>query len=328
MRKQLSRRAVLAGAALMAAMAAVPAMAQQSFTLKASHSAATNEPYQVGMEDLARRLQEATGGRVKVNIFPSNQLGNEREVTEGLQLGLVDISSPANSVLTNFVPDLMALDMPFLFRDAEHAERMLDGPLTDAAAEVLAKKGYVLLGLYTAGTRHIMSKRPINSLADLKGQKIRVMQNPAHIETFKLLGANPTPLAYGELYGALQSGVVDGAEAANTNYHAQKFYEVSPNWSLVSWNVLVSPLIMSAKKFNSMPADIQKALMEAGRASAKVERAEYLRSDKERFEALKAAKVNVTQPDLAEFRTAVSGVYDKFIKTEAQKQLITVIQAP
>ena len=327
MRVHFSRRSLLAGAALMAVSAASPAMAQ-NFTLKASHSAATNEPYQMGMEDFARRLKESTQGRVSVNIFPSNQLGNEREVTEGLHLGLVDVTSPANSVLTNFVPDLMALDMPFLFRDEAHAERMLDGPLTDAAADVLAKKGYVLLGLYTAGTRHIMSKRPINTLADLKGLKIRVMQNPAHIETFKMLGANPTPLAYGELYGALQSGVVDGAEAANTNYHAQKFYEVSPNWSLVSWNVLVSPLIMSASKFKAMPPDIQKALMEAGRASAKVERAEYLRSDKERFAALKAAKVNVTQPDLKEFRQAVTSVYDKFIKTEAQKKLVSVIQAP
>ena len=324
---RFSRRPLLAAVAGIALGAALPAAAQ-TITLKASHSAAPTEPFQVGMADFAKRVLEGTNGRVIINIFPNNQLGNEREVTEGLQLGLVDIANPSNAVLTNFVPDLVALDMPFLFRNPEHVERMFDGPLTDAVAEAVAKKGYVLLGLYTAGTRHIMTKKPVNSLADLKGQKIRVMQNNAHVETFKMLGANPTPLAYGELYGALQSGVVDGAEAANTNYHAQKFYEVSPNWAMVSWNVLVSPLIIAESKFKSLPADVQKVMLEAGRASARIERAEYARSDVERLQALKTAKVNVTQPDTAEFRKAVAKVYDQFVKTDGQKKLFLVVTAP
>ncbi|MCW5655818.1 TRAP transporter substrate-binding protein [Hydrogenophaga sp.] len=328
LRIRLSRRPLLVAAAAAALLGtALPALAQ-NITLKASHSAAPTEPFQVGMADFARRVKEGTNGRVTVNIFPNNQLGNEREVTEGLQLGLVDMANPSNAVLTNFVPDLVALDMPFLFRGPDHVERMFDGPLTDAVAEAVAKKGYVLLGLYTAGTRHIMTKKPVNSLADLKGQKIRVMQNNAHVETFKMLGANPTPLAYGELYGALQSGVVDGAEAANTNYHAQKFYEVSPNWAMVSWNVLVSPFIMAESRFKALPADVQKVLLDAGRASARVERAEYARSDVERLQALKAAKVNVTQPDVAEFRKAVAKVYDQFIKTDGQKKLFSVVTAP
>lgn len=327
-RTRFARRSLLAAATAALLAATVLPVSAQTITLKASHSAAPSEPFQVGMDDFARRVKEGTKGRVVINIFPNNQLGNEREVTEGLQLGLVDMANPSNAVLTNFVPDLVALDMPFLFRGPEHVERMFDGPLTDAVAEAVAKKGYVLLGLYTAGTRHIMTKKPINTLADLKGQKIRVMQNSAHVETFKMLGANPTPLAYGELYGALQSGVVDGAEAANTNYHAQKFYEVSPNWAMVSWNVLVSPFIMSEAKFKSFPADVQKVLLDAGRASARVERAEYARSDVERLQALKTAKVNVTQPDIAEFRAAVSKVYDQFIKTEGQKKLFSVVTAP
>lgn len=327
-RPRFLRRSLLAAASAVLLAATAMPVAAQTLTLKASHSAAPSEPFQVGMDDFARRVKEGSQGRVQINIFPNNQLGNEREVAEGLQLGLVDMANPSNAVLTNFVPDLVALDLPFLFRDAAHVERMFDGPLTDAVAEAVAKKGYVLLGLYTAGTRHVMSKKPVNALADLKGQKIRVMQNSAHVETFKLLGANPTPLAYGELYGALQSGVVDGAEAANTNYHAQKFYEVSPNWAMVSWNVLVSPFIMAESRFKKLPPDVQKLLLEAGRASARVERAEYARSDTEKLQALKAAKVNITQPDVAEFRKAVSKVYEQFVKTDGAKKLLAVVQAP
>jgi tripartite ATP-independent transporter DctP family solute receptor len=323
---QLARRCTLL--ALGAAAVGLSAQAQaQNLSLKAAHSAAPDEPYHVGLADFAKRLNAATGGKVSVAIFPNNQLGNERELIEGLPLGLVDVAVPANAVLTNFIPDLVTLDLPFLFRDQAHLERMLNGPLIEVIGEAAAKRGYRVLGLYTAGVRHIMTKKVINSVADLKGLKIRTMQNPAHVESFKALGANPTPLAYGELYGALQSGVVDGAEAANTNYHAQKFFEVAPNWAMVSWTVLISPLIMSEAKFKAYPADVQAALLKAGRESAVVERAEYARSDTERLETLKKAGVKITTPDLASFRSAVGKVYGDFVKTDTQKKILAVIQA-
>ncbi len=298
----------------------------QTLNLKAAHSAALDEPYHVGLADFAKRLSAATGGKVNVAIFANNQLGNERELIEGLPLGLVDVAVPANAVLTNFIPDLVTLDLPFLFRDQAHLESALNGPLVDVIGEAAAKRGYRVLGLYTAGVRHIMTKKVINTAADLKGLKIRTMQNPAHVESFKAMGANPTPLAYGELYGALQSGVVDGAEAANTNYHAQKFFEVAPNWAMVSWTVLISPLIMSEAKFKAYPAEVQAALLKAGRESAVVERAEYARSDMARLDTLRKAGVKITTPDLTTFRSAASKVYGDFIKTDTQKKILEVIQ--
>lgn len=321
----VSRRIVLGAGLSLAAGLSLPSLAQTS-TLKAAHSAATDEPYHVGLTDFAKRVDTATGGKIKINVFPHNQLGNERELIEGLPLGLVDISCPANAVLTNFIPDLVALDLPFLFRDQAHLEKALNGPVVDVIGEAALKRGYRVLGLYTAGVRHIMTKKQINSIADLKGLKIRTMQNPAHVEAFKAMGANPTPLAYGELYGALQSGVVDGAEAANTNYHAQKFYEVAPNWAMVSWTVLISPLIMSEAKFRSLPADVQAALLKAGRESAVVERTAYASSDLARLETLRKAGVKITTPDLASFRTAVNKVYGEFIKTDTQKKILEAIQ--
>lgn len=322
---RFSRRPLLSALCAAALGCAVPAFAQ-TINLKAAHSAALDEPYQVGMLDFAKRVSDATGGKVSVAVFPNNQLGNERELIEGLPLGLVDIAVPANAVLTNFIPDLVTLDLPFLFRDQAHLERVLNGPVIDVINEAARKRGYRVLGLYTAGVRHIMSKKAVNSLADLKGMKIRTMQNPAHVEAFKAMGANPTPLAYGELYGALQSGVVDGAEAANTNYDAQKLFEVAPNWAMVSWTVLISPLIMAESKFKSFSPEVQAVLLKAGKESAVVERAEYARSDAQRLEMLKKAGVKITTPDLASFRSAVSKVYGEFVKTDTQKKILEVIQ--
>jgi TRAP-type transport system periplasmic protein len=322
---RLSRRTTLAAGMALASTLALPAFAQ-AITLKAAHSAATDEPYQVGLDDFAKRLAAATGGKVAVNVFGNNQLGNERELIEGLPLGLVDIACPANAVLTNFIPDLVTLDMPFLFRDQAHLEKALNGPVVEVIGDAALKRGYRVLGLYTAGVRHIMTKKQVNTLADLKGLKIRTMQNPAHVEAFKAMGANPTPLAYGELYGALQSGVVDGAEAANTNYDAQKFYEVAPNWAMVAWTVLISPLIMSEARFQSLPKDVQAALLKAGRDSAVVERAAYAKSDEERLEKLKKTGVKISTPDVAPFRTAASKVYAEFVKTETQKKILAAIQ--
>lgn len=322
----LTRRSVLGAGAAMAAGLGLPALAQSTITLKAAHSAATDEPYHIGLMDFAKRLETATAGKVKVNVFPQNQLGNERELIEGLPLGLVDLACPANAVLTNFIPDLVTLDLPFLFGDQAHLEKAMNGPVMDVIGEAARKRGYRVLGLYTAGVRHIMTKKQVNTLADLKGLKIRTMQNPAHVEAFKAMGANPTPLAYGELYGALQSGVVDGAEAANTNYHAQKFFEVAPNWAMVSWTVLISPLIMSETKYRGLPADVQAALLKAGRESAVVERAVYAKSDQERLESLKKAGVKITQPDLSAFRTSASAVYGQFVKTDTQKKILEAIQ--
>jgi tripartite ATP-independent transporter DctP family solute receptor len=300
----------------------------QTITLKAGHSAAPAEPYHTGLVDFAQRVEQATQGKTKVQIFPSSQLGSEREMIEGLQLGTVDIAVAANAVLTNFVPDLIALDMPFLFRDQEHFDKALRGPVADSINEAAAARGFRVLGLFSAGVRHIMtSGRPVNSVADLKGMKIRTMQNPAHVATFNALGANATPIAYGELYGALQTGVVNGAEAANTNYSAQRFYEVAPNWAMVGWTVLISPVIMSEAKFRSLPKATQDALMAAGRDASIAQRAAYAASDDEKLKTLGDGKVKVTRPDIAQFRSAVTPVYEKFVTTPIQKKIVSQIEA-
>lgn len=296
------------------------------FNLKASHSAAASEPYQIGLQAFADRLKQLTGGRVEVTIYPNNQLGNEKEVLEGLLLGTVDFAVAANGVVGNFAPSVGIFDLPFLFRDRDHLYKVMDGPVGDQLKADVATRGFTLLAYYEAGIRHLLTKKPVGNMDDLANMKIRTMQVPAHISAFKAFGANPTPMPYGELYGAIQSGVVDGAEAANSNYYAQKFYEVAPNYAQISWTALVAELMMSEARLKSFPEDVRKAILQAASESAAIEREAYSDADGKLLDELVAQGVNVTYPDPAPFREASKSVYEEFVKTpEQKKQLETIL---
>ncbi len=298
----------------------------ETIVLKAGHSANPDEPYHIGLQAFADKVKERTNGRVEIQIFPNNQLGNEKEMIEGLLLGTLDITVPSNGVVTNFVSELGIFDLPFLFRDREHMYKVMDGPVGQKLDQAMAQKGFKLLAFYEAGIRHIMTtKQPIEKYEDLAGLKIRTMQVPAHVASFNAFNANATPMAYSELYGALQSGVIDGAEAANTNYNSKKFYEVAPYWATVAWTALVADLIMSKEKFDSLPADIQQALVESALESAAVERKTYAESDASLLAVLKEKGVKVSNPDTTPFREASKAVYDEFVKTPEQKATLEQI---
>ncbi len=313
---------------LMLAMLAVVPVAAETIVLKAGHSANSDEPYHIGLTEFARIVKEKSGGKVEIQIFPNNQLGNEKEMVEGVLLGTVDITVPSNGVVTNFVSELGIFDLPFLFRDRAHMYKVMDGEVGQMLSTAMQAKGFRLLGFYEAGVRHIMTRtKPINSFDDLGGLKIRTMGVPAHVSSFNAFGANATPLAYSELYSALQTGLVDGAEAANTNYNSKKFYEVAPHWAQIGWTALVADLIMSEAKFKSLPEDIQNILLEAGARSASVERKAYSDSDNALLADLEAKGVKVTRPDPAPFREASKKVYDEFVTNEETRRILNAILA-
>jgi TRAP-type transport system periplasmic protein len=325
----MSRRLLTACAvlALVAAIIDVSPASAADIVIKAGHSAAATEPYQVGFEYFKKRVEELTKGKVEVQIFPNRTLGNERDMIEGLLLGTVHITVPSNAVMAGFVPETKVLDLPFLFRDRPHMYSVIDGPVGADLGERMRAKGFRLLSYYEAGVRHIMTNRKsLTKLDDLKGLKIRTMENPVHLDAFRAMGASPLPMAYGEVYTALQQGVIDGAEAANTNYEAQKFYEVAPNWAMVAWTTLVSDMIMSEKFFQSLPADIQKAVVQAAQESAKVEREAYAKSEDVALAQLKAKGVKITTPDPEPFRKASQSVYAKFGGPEDQARLKKILE--
>ena len=247
-------------------------------------------------------------------------------MTEGLFLGNVDIATSATTVVTNFIPEFIVYDLPFLFNSDKHFYEASDGAPGKFFVDACAKKGIRLLAIYDAGVRHIASKKPVNSMKDLKGMKIRTMQSQIHIDAFNGFGAKATPMAFSEQFSALEQGVIDGVEASNTSCYNQQFYRPAPNWALVSWYRCVTAMMMSEKKFQSYPKDVQKAILEAAAYSAKVEREAYAKSESASLDAMKKAGVNITKPDVAPFKEVAQKVADKYIKKPELKEVLKQIQ--
>lgn len=291
----LSIAACLAGAG---AGAGCGAERDSVLVLKASSSSAPNEPTVRGLEVFGEELARETDGRIVVDVYPNSALGSEREVIELTILGAVELACPSNAPLATFAPELLVFDLPYLFRDREHMYRVLDGPIGESFGEPLRAKGLRLLGYFDVGLRHLMTRdRRVEALSDMTGLKIRTMENPLHLRAFESFGASPLPMAYGEVYTALEQGVIDGAEAARSNYVSKRFYEVAPHWAEIGWMYLVAPLVMSERVFESLsPAD-QEAVRLAARRAVAAERESYRLAEESALEALVEAGVTITRPD-------------------------------
>ncbi|WP_223428912.1 TRAP transporter substrate-binding protein [Tateyamaria pelophila] len=313
----------IATAAAIGLLAGSAAVAETS--LRFAHFSVVDDPNHRAVEALAEMVAEGTGGELSIKISPNSQLGGEVDVVEGILLGTIDMAPPSAAVLANWVPEMNVLNMPFAFRDWDHYRSVLNGPIFDELSAAAASKGIRLLGFMTSGPRHIMSSMPVNSMEDLAGLKVRTVQNPVHVATFNAFGANATAIAYPEVYSALQTGVVDGADAANTNYYTQKFYEVAPHWAQVSWLFYTNPIVISERKFQSLTDEQQATLLEAGRKAGQSQQDDWQQSDADLLSVLQENGVTVTAPDPAPFRAAAQGIYDEFLTTDAQKAMLKLI---
>ncbi|MBW1700119.1 MAG: TRAP transporter substrate-binding protein [Deltaproteobacteria bacterium] len=300
--------------------------AKAEFLVKVCVPTVPGEPPTIAMKQFAKIVEERSNGRIKFEVYVGGALGNDRDLIEGLQLGTVQLHMASNSPLAVFVPELNIFELPFLFKDNDHFDAVLGSKLALRYAPALEKRGFHLLGYWSFGTRHIMTiKNPIHSMADLKGLKIRLMENPVHLDAFKTFGASPLPMAYSELYTALETGVIDGAEAANSNYWGHKFYEVAPNWAQVGWLRLVAPLIMSKAFYDKLPSDLQKIVTDSAQEISGYQRDLYAKRDDELLGQLKAKGVKVTYPDRTDFINASKAVYDKWAKKVGGRDKINEI---
>jgi tripartite ATP-independent transporter DctP family solute receptor len=298
--------------------------AQAQVVLKAAHTAAPSEPYQAGFDAFASELAKSNSG-IKVEIFPNAQLGDESSVIKSMQSGGIAVSTVSNSPLAEFVSELHLFDLPFLFSDRAQAYKVADGAIGQSFDKLCEAKGLVLLGFYEAGIRNILnSVKPINTLADFKGMKIRVIPSGINLDTFRALGANPVPIQYSQLYVALQNKTVDAAEAANSNYEAKKFYEVAPYYAEVEWQILLSPLVMSKKVYDGLTPAQQKAVIAAAKVSIDVERKAYQESDDVSMKKLLAAGVKVSKPDRKPWIEAIQPVLKSWAPKVGEKNLADI----
>ncbi|MFV0298130.1 MAG: TRAP transporter substrate-binding protein [Hyphomicrobiaceae bacterium] len=306
-------------AALACIWLAAPASAEETFKLKLGVSSADSptDPYALGAHLFAKDVKEASKGRIEVSFFPNRQIGDEKELMEGLRFGTIDMAIITNAVVANTVPALQLNDMPFLFSSAKQAQDILDGPIGAALRKKLDKKGVVHLGFMEGGFRNMINNvRPVAVPSDVKGVKYRTMQNPVYIDMFKALGGNPVPMAWGEVFSAVQQGALDGLEIPSAVIDSAKMYEITKYMSLTRHTYSVIHLMVSKKVFKKMPADLQKAMIEAGKKATGEQRAQAAANERKIIADLKAKGFVINEiKDPAQFREAVLPVYKRFKKS-------------
>ena len=248
-----------------AASASLPTYA--ATVLKLSHNQDRSHPVHKSMKFMADEVKELTGGEVKIRIYPNGQLGTQRESMELMQNGALQMVKSNASEMESFEAAYGAFNIPYIFKDRDHYYRAMQ---SDVGEKILASshdKGFVGLTYYDGGSRNFYANKAINSPADLKGMKIRVQPSPTAVEMIKLMGGSPTPLAYGELYTALQQGVVDGAENNPTALTTSRHGEVAKVYSLDEHTMIPDVLLISSKSWDGLTKDQQKALKKAANDS-------------------------------------------------------------
>jgi len=303
------------------------ATASAGQTLKLAHAVGTQDPYQYGAERFKEIVERESGGRLGVQIFPAAQLGNEREIIEGVKLGTIEIGLVASAPLAGFSSAFLLFDLPFLFKDAAHARRILDGPIGERVAGTLEPQGIAVLAFNESGFRMMFnSKRAVTSPDDLKGLKFRVMENPVYVSLFKALGSSAVPIPFGEVYSSLQTGVVDGAEIPVNVIYANKFHEQAKHMALTRHTYTPTPFIANLALVRSLSAEDQRLLRRAAREAAAAQRALIDQKTAEYIALLKKDGVQVTEVDTSAFRAKAMPVYKEF-EGKIGKELIEAVLA-
>ena len=305
---KISRRDLTSIAAAAALACLTTGAFAATFNLKLGHAVNTTDGQHAAAVKLAELVKERTKGDVEITIYPANQLGNDAAMINGARGGTIDIVSSGASNYNGIVANTAAMELPFVFRSAQHAYAVLDGPIGTGVLNEMAPHGLKGLAYWENGWRAFTNnKRPIKTPEDVKGLKIRSTGNPYHIQAFKLLGMNPSPMAIAELYTALETGTFDAQEHPINVTWSSKFYEVQKHLTIS--NHVYSPLIlaMNKAKFDSLPANYQAIVVESARDAAKYQRELNAQNAGKVLTELKKSGMQVVENvDMAPFQKIVS----------------------
>jgi tripartite ATP-independent transporter DctP family solute receptor len=303
--------------------AALPAPAAAQTALKMNISLAQNSSYGVAIDAFAREVEQRTQGRYKVQNFYSAALGAERESVEGVQLGTLDLTLTSTGPLPNFVPEVAILDIPFLFRDYAHARAVLDGPNGQDLLTKFPAKGMVALAWAENGFRHMTnSKHPVNTPDDLRGLKMRTMENPIHIQAYRQFGILPTPMAFTEVFTALQQGTVDGQENPLSVITSAKLDQVQKYLTLTGHVYSPAVILMNKSKWDALSAADKQALTDAAREAVKTNRARIDDDERKAVADLRAKGMTVAENvDKTKFQAQLAPVYTEFAKRFGQDKI-------
>jgi len=301
---------------------------KQGKVLKLAHGLDPSHPVHQAMVYMSERCEEVSEGELTIEIYPSGQLGSEQQCVELLQIGSLAITKVSAAVMESFTEDFKVLGLPYVFRSKEHSFKVLDGEIGDEL--LLSTEPFWIRGLcfYDAGSRSFYTiDTPINHPDDLKGLKIRVMKSITAMEMVKAQGGSPTPISWGELYTALQSGVVDGAENNPPSFYTSHHYEVCKYYCLNEHTMVPDVLIISQKVWEKLSEQERLWLQQAADDSVPVQRKLWEESEKESLEIVKEAGVTILYPDKEPFSEKVSGMLETYRENEKIFDLITRIRA-
>lgn len=294
--------------------------------MKLGHGSQLKSPLQTTSEEFAKQIAEKTKGKVKIEVYGNMQIGQERDMVEGLQLGTVDLTIVSTGPLSGFAPGITVVDLPFLFNSEAHAYKVLDGEIGQGLLKQLEPKGIVGLAFLENGFRHITANKKILTPADLKGMKLRTMENKVHIATFKELGSSPVPMVWGEVYTSLGQKVIDGQENPIHIVYANALWEVQKYVNLTGH--FYTPYIFAASKksLDKLPPDLQKIVKDTAKDMAAFERNIIKSETGKQTEELKKKGMEIVTVDRKLFQTASQPVYKQF-ESQFGKDLIDKIAA-
>jgi tripartite ATP-independent transporter DctP family solute receptor len=312
--------------ASIAAFGATNALAAK-FSLKAGHVLTEGHSYHLSWQKVAEIVKKKTNGDVTIDVFANSTLGNERDLIEGMQLGAVDLAVVSTGPMSGFSPAFLVLDLPYIFPSYESAYKVLDGEIGQGMLDSLSKNKLKGFCYWENGFRNVTAKKSAANPEDVKGLKIRTMEAEVHMATFNNLGANAIPMAWGEVYTALQQGTIDAQENPIANIYQGKIHEVNPYVTMTRHFYAPSPVLMSKAVWDKLPAEYQKILSDAIIETRSFARDEIKRGEKEYTEAMKKEGVHIIENiDIAKWRKAVQPTYDQFEK-KIGKDLIDKVQA-
>ena len=295
---------------------------EAEYVLNLGDVLAEDHPHSQSYYWFADRVKELTKGKVQVNVFVNSALGNQADLIEGLGLGTVQIAKSMTTGLSVYCPEIQVFDLPYMFTSTDQFFDVIDGEIGEYFAnDVLGREDMVGIAYFYAGSRNIYSSKPIGSLADVKGMKLRVPESPIFMSLCESFGCSGTPMSVGELYTALQTGVVDGAENAPIFYFSQKHYEAAPYITMTEHIMTPDVVVMSKSYLESLPQEYQDAIRQAGKEMMQHERELWFSQEEDAVEKLKEEGVEVIEIDKTEFKNAAEKVWEDYTEIVGQDMI-------
>ncbi|MCA8880573.1 MAG: TRAP transporter substrate-binding protein [Rhodobacteraceae bacterium] len=316
-------------AALLASAALATAAGACEMTLRSSDTHPDGYPTVEAVKAMGGMVEERTNGRICIEVFPSAQLGEEKDSIEQTQFGVIDLDRVSLGPFNNIVEETQVVSLPYIFRSVDHMHHVMDGPIGDEILAAFEPHDLIGLAFYDGGSRSFYnSEKPIHSIADMKGMKFRVMQSDIFVDMVDALGANATPMPYGEVYTSIQTGAIDGAENNWPSYDTSGHYEVAKYYTLDQHLIVPEVLVMSKLTWDKLTPEDQAIVRQAAKDSVPIMRDLWEQQEKVSQDKIRAAGVEVvTDIDKTPFIEAMAPVYQKYVTTDKLKDLVQRIQA-